>query len=305
MSTAALAHDALLPRAPGGNGPGLVLALGVHAALVLALTGAVDWRTKAPEVASAELWASVPQTAAPPPTIPVAPAPTPTTAPPAPVPVPVPAPAPAPAPTPAPARPAPPAPDIATERAERRKAEAAKQRAEEEKTQRLAAEKKQRTADEARNEARKQSELLAQQKADAEAAAKAEKAEKTEKAEEARLAKQRDENLRRIMAQAGTGTSPGSTAQSAGPSATYAGRLVTLVRGNLVYTGVISDNTPAEVEVTATASGAVISRRLLKSSGHKDWDEAVLRAIDRTPTLPRDTDGRVPSPIIIAFRPRE
>jgi colicin import membrane protein len=285
VSAAALAHDALLPRAPGGNGPGLVLALAVHAALVLALTTAVDWRTKTPEVASAELWASVPQVAAPPPPPPVVTAPTPT-----------PAPTPAPAPPPPAVRPA--EPDIATERAERRKAEAARLRAEEEKAQRALADKKQRAAD----EARKQRELLAQQKAEAEKAAQAEKA---EKADAERLARQRDENLRRIMAQAGTGTAAGATAQSAGPSASYTGRLVALVRGNLVYTGVISDNAAAEVEVTATASGTILSRRLLKSSGHKDWDDAVLRAIDRTTTLPRDTDGRVPSPIIIAFRPRD
>ena len=66
-STATLqgAHDALLPRAPGGNGAGAALALLVHVALLLALTTAVDWRAKTPEVFSAELWANVPQIAAP------------------------------------------------------------------------------------------------------------------------------------------------------------------------------------------------------------------------------------------------
>lgn len=304
MSTAALAHDALLPRAPGGNGPGLVLALAVHAALLLALTTAVDWRTKTPEVASAELWASVPQSAAPPPPAarPALPAPT--------LPAPPPTRTPAPPPAPPPIAPRPAEPDIATERAERRKAEAARRRDEEEKAQRVVAEKKQRAADEARKQREQQQQqqqrdLLARQKVEAEKAAQAEKAEKAEKAEAERLARQRDENLRRIMAQAGTGTTAGANAQTAGPSASYTGRLVALVRGNLVYTGVISDNAPAEVEVTATASGTVLSRRLLKSSGHKDWDDAVLRAIDRTTTLPRDTDGRVPTPIIIAFRPRD
>ena len=48
----------------------------------------------------------------------------------------------------------------------------------------------------------------------------------------------------------------------------------------------------------------MISRRLVTSSGHPDWDEAVLRAVDRTGTLPRDTDGRVPAVITITFRPR-
>ena len=34
-------------------------------------------------------------------------------------------------------------------------------------------------------------------------------------------------------------------------------------------------------------------------------DDAVLRAIDKTEVLPRDTDGRVPSSFEISFRPRD
>ncbi|MCZ8074759.1 MAG: protein TolA, partial [Paucibacter sp.] len=33
--------------------------------------------------------------------------------------------------------------------------------------------------------------------------------------------------------------------------------------------------------------------------------KAVLRAIDKTETLPRDTDGRVPPVLVISFQPRE
>ena len=51
--------------------------------------------------------------------------------------------------------------------------------------------------------------------------------------------------------------------------------------------------------------GTIIARRLVKSSGHHDWDDAVLRAIDRTGTLPRDTDGRVPGTLIVSFRAKE
>ena len=103
----------------------------------------------------------------------------------------------------------------------------------------------------------------------------------------------------------GPATSTGTAAQSAAPSAAYAGRLVQLIRGNLVFTGSIPDNSAAEVEVTTAAGGTIISRRVVKASGHKDWDEAVLRAIDKTGTLPRDVDGRVPSRLVITFRPRE
>ena len=35
------------------------------------------------------------------------------------------------------------------------------------------------------------------------------------------------------------------------------------------------------------------------------WDETVLRAIDKTEVLPRDTDGRVPPVFSIDFKPFE
>ena len=57
--------------------------------------------------------------------------------------------------------------------------------------------------------------------------------------------------------------------------------------------------------VSIAADGTITGRRLVKSSGSKEWDDAVLRAIDRTGELPRDIDGRVPSPILIEFRPRD
>ena len=60
----------------------------------------------------------------------------------------------------------------------------------------------------------------------------------------------------------------------------------------------------ADVEVSSAPDGTIISRRLVKSSGNRAWDEAVLKAIDRTGTMPRDTDGRVPTPIVVEFKPR-
>ena len=289
MSAAALAHDALLPRAPGGNGPGAVLALLVHAGLLAGLTISVDWRTQDPAVVSAELWASVPQVAAPKP-VEVAPTPVPA---PAPVPVPAPTPAPTPVKPPSRAAPQPTEADIATERAERRKTEAARKKAEadaEADRLRAAADKKRVDDDRKKRE-------------------QADKDVRETKAEDERLARQREENLRRMMGQAGTATGPttstGTAPADAAPSAAYSGRLVALIRGNLVYTGTLTDNKPAEVEVTAAANGTVIARRLVKSSGHKDWDDAVLRAIDRTPTLPRDSDGRVPARLTVTFRPRD
>ncbi len=276
MAAAALAHDALLPRAAGGNGPGVVLALLVHAALLAALTVSVDWRTKDPEVVSAELWASVPQVAAPKP-VEVAPAQ-----------------APVPAPPPQRAAPLPTEADIATERAERKKTEALRKKIEAD----AEAERLRGAADRKRAEDDRKKREQNREQTDKEA--------RDAKAEDERLARQREENLRRMMGQAGTAAAGTGTASAdAAPTAAYNGRLVALIRGNLVFTGTSTDNNAAEVEVSAAPNGTVIARRLLKSSGHKDWDDAVLRAIDRTPTLPRDSDGRVPPRLTITFKPRE
>ena len=51
--------------------------------------------------------------------------------------------------------------------------------------------------------------------------------------------------------------------------------------------------------------GTIVGRKLVKTSGIKAWDEAVLKAIDKTETLPRDTDGRVPSSLTISFKPKD
>lgn len=256
-------YDALLPRPPGGMAPGAALALLVHGGLVAALALGVNWRMTKPEPVSAELWAALPQIAAPRPEAP---------------PEPVPATAPPPRPAPAPAEAAPTEAQIAIERAERRRVEREKQEEATKAKAKLAADEKKREA-----EAR-------------------------QAAEETRLAKSREDQLRRMMGSLpGTGpaTSTGTASQDAAPSQAYVGQLVRLIRSNWVFSGAIDGNPAAEVEVVAAVGGSIISRRLVKSSGNPDFDESVLRAVDRTRTLPRDSDGRVPPSLIITFRPKE
>ena len=292
MTAAAFPHDNLLPRPAGGNGPGAALALIVHAGLITALTLGVDWRTHSPDVVSAELWASVPQSAAAPPPAPPPPLPEP----PAPSPAPAPAP-PAPPPPVARTEPPAPAPDITVER-ERKKAEAQRK-----KTELEAEAERKRSADKKKLEdERKAQELKLAQRETARLA--------SEKAEDDRLARQREENLRRMLGQAGAtaatpSTRAGTAAQNAAPSASYGGLVRAKIRPLIVFTGYAEFNAAAEVEVTLAPGGSVISRRLIKSSGYKDWDEAVLRAIDKAGSMPRDTDGRVPPILILSFKPTE
>jgi len=130
------------------------------------------------------------------------------------------------------------------------------------------------------------------------------------------VAKQREENLQRMLGQAGaavagTGTGSGTAntggnaARDAAPSAAYAGRIKARIKPNIVLPAEVSGNPIAEVEVKIAPDGSIIGRRVSKTSGNPVWDETVLRAIDRTATLPRDSDGRVPPTMILVFPRRE
>jgi len=246
--------------------PGLVRSIGLailaHALLLAALTWGVSWRRGEMVTAEAELWAALPQEAAPP----------------------APEPVPEPAPTPPPPKAAPVVSDadIVIAREKQRKLE--EQLAQE----KLAEQKK-----------------LEQEKK----AAEDKKKEKLKAQEEAKqMEKQRQENIKRMSGLAGaTGapTSTGTAKQSAGPSSSYAGRIRARIKPNIVFTENISSNPSAEVEVRTSPDGTIVGRKLLKSSKNKAWDEAVLRAIDKTEVLPRDTDGLVPPSLVITFRPRD
>jgi colicin import membrane protein len=274
----------LRPQRPEGLGLGALLSLLAHGVLVLALALAVRWRTTEPEGVSAELWAAVPQVAAPP------------AAQPSPTPPPEPERAP-------PPRPAPPPPQA--QEAEAQIAVDKARKLEREKALREQQE-QQAKADKLKAEKAEREEKLKADKQKAEA--DKQKREQEQKAAETRLAQQREENLKRMLGQVGGTGAPGSTGtaqRDAGPSAGYAGRIKARIKPNIVLTEDVAGNPAAEVEVRCAPDGTIVGRQLRKSSGNKDWDEAVLRAIDRTEVLPRDTDGRVPAAILITFRPKE
>jgi len=105
------------------------------------------------------------------------------------------------------------------------------------------------------------------------------------------------------MAGTGAPSATGTAARATGPSASWAGKVQARVRPNIVFTETISGNPKAEVEVRTSPDGTIVGKRLVRSSGVQAWDEAVLRALDKTETLPRDVDGRVPSPVVISFTP--
>ena len=155
-------------------------------------------------------------------------------------------------------------------------------------------------------EAEKKKKDEAQKKTDA--AVKAKEDAKKAAAEEKRAAALRNENLKRMQGMAGASgdeNAKGTALKSSGPSANYAGRIRARIKPNITFTEDVAGNPKAEVEVRTSPDGTILSRKLLSSSGNKSWDDAVLKAIDKTATLPRDEDGRVPPVLEISFRPKD
>ncbi len=300
MTASAADWAEFAPPEPPAQLRALGLAILAHVLLLGALGWGVSWRHQAEQqTVEAELCSAVPQQAAPRLQTP-----------------PPPPPPPQPQPQPRPAPPPPPPPDTAQRDAdialERQKKEAEAQAArlkaeqEQKRRQKLEAEKK-----EALQREREQKRLAAE-KAEQERQKKTAEARAAQEKEAARAEKelkaQREANLRRMAGLAGaTGndTATGTAQRSSGPSASYAGKVAARVKPNIVFTDDIAGNPMADVEVRAAPDGTIVGARLLKSSGVKAWDDAVLKAIVKTEKLPLDTDGRAPSTLVIGFRPKD
>lgn len=295
------------PPPQRGTTRAVILALIAHALLIAALTWGVRWKRDAEnDAVEAELWSTTVQQAAP---RAVAP-------PPAPVPRPTPPPPPPPPPPPQAVQPPPPPvpkqPDINLEREKKLKEQKERERdleeARQEKLKQQAAKKaqekkeleaKQRAEDEAERKQEQQQKLAEQKKKEAEA----------KQAAAAQAAKERDANLKRMQALAGTGgeTSTGTAARSSGPSGSYGAKVAAVVRPNVVFPDaeMVSGNPAAEFDVRLAPDGTIIGTpSLVKSSGLGGWDEAALRALQKTEKLPRDVDGTVPPRLIVSLRPK-
>lgn len=294
MSTAALHPDAFAPRQPPGMRSGLALALLVHALLIVAIAWGVRWKASEPEGVVAELWSAVPQIAAPRP-------------PPPPEPKPTPAVEPKPVPPPVITKPAVVVPQvdaqIAIEKAKREQAK--RDEAKRDEAERVEAKKK---ADATRREDARRAEADREKQRVADEQAEKKKLADQAKKDDARQAAIREANLKKMMSQAGTSddaSATGTATRTAGPSATYAGRIKARIKPNILLTSPVAGNPSATVEVRVAPDGTIVGRKLVTSSGVAAWDETVLRAIDKTEVLPKDVDGRVPSTMTIAFRPLE
>ena len=66
-----------------------------------------------------------------------------------------------------------------------------------------------------------------------------------------------------------------------------------------------TDDDDGGAAVSLAPDGSLLSARLSKSSGNSAWDNAVLRAVERSDPLPRDDNGKAPSSFTITFRPKD
>ena len=124
---------------------------------------------------------------------------------------------------------------------------------------------------------------------------------------------QRQKQIKRLKSLGATSSGPVDPVnESTGggkPSDSYLGRLRARVKPNITFSETqlqtVRGNPAAEVEVICSPSGQIVGMKLTQSSGNDAWDQAVLKAIEKTGTLPRDENGKIPSKIPFVFRPRD
>ena len=314
-------HIEFAPPAPKGTLRSVSASLVVHGLLIVALTAGIQWKQDNSLSVEAELWSAVPMATAPKLVEVEAPPPPP-------------APKPEPAPKPVVKAPEPPAPnrdaDIALAKkrkieeekkiqealkAEERRKEELKKEAEKKAKAKLEEDK--RKLDAKKEEERKEKERKEKEKERAEKERKEKDTKKQQEQKDNKAAVEeakkleaiRKENMKRIAGLAGASGSENATGtalKSSGPSDSYGGRIRARVKPNITFDpSSVSGNPAAEVEVRCAPDGTIVSRKLTKSSGNAAWDNAVLKAIDKTEVLPRDTDGRVHSPLLLIFKPND
>ncbi len=124
---------------------------------------------------------------------------------------------------------------------------------------------------------------------------------------------QRQQQIKRLKSLGATTAGPvdpvNASKGGGKPSDSYLGRLRARVKPNITFSDSqlqsVRGNPAAEVEVICSPSGQITGMKLTQSSGNSAWDQAVLKAIEKTGTLPRDENGKIPSKIPFVFRPRD
>jgi colicin import membrane protein len=153
---------------------------------------------------------------------------------------------------------------------------------------------------------------------------KAKEPEKPKKAEDAKALtpaqikanaaaeKARADQLARLRAAAGAeGGSGGQVGSNVGgggnaPPA-YADKVRRKIKPLIVFNPESITGNPAVIVLVDLApDGAILKRSVIKSSGIEGWDQAVLQALDRAETFPKDDNGVIPMrQMKLTFKPKD
>lgn len=124
--------------------------------------------------------------------------------------------------------------------------------------------------------------------------------------------KVRADQMARLRAAAGAeGGSGGTSGSGVGGGGNappgWTDKVIKKVKPLIVYNPEsISGNPAAVVKVNLAPDGAILSTELLSSSGSAGWDRAVLLALTRAESLPKDDNGKIPQrEVKLTFKPKD
>jgi colicin import membrane protein len=88
--------------------------------------------------------------------------------------------------------------------------------------------------------------------------------------------------------------------------ATWTDKIRDKIRGNILLPQDLSGNPEAVFEVSLLPTGEVLTQKLIKSSGHKGYDEAIARAILKSSPLPKpEPQSLFQRRLELRFRPQD
>jgi colicin import membrane protein len=124
--------------------------------------------------------------------------------------------------------------------------------------------------------------------------------------------KVRTDQLARLRAAAGAeGGSGGTVGSGVGGGGNalpgWTDKVIKKVKPLIVFNAEsVSGNPAAVIQVTLAPDGAILSTSILTSSGNSSWDRAVLLALSRAESLPKDDNGKIPQrEVKLTFKPKD
>lgn len=124
--------------------------------------------------------------------------------------------------------------------------------------------------------------------------------------------KVRADQLARLRAAAGAeGGSGGTSGSGVGGGGNappgWTDKVIKKVKPLIVFNAEsISGNPATVIKVNLAPDGAILNTSILSSSGNAGWDRAVLLALTRAESLPKDDNGKIPQrEVRLTFKPKD